>query len=153
MTPEEIAQEEEKKRAFKQWAGGMFENMQYGGAPHFNPQTGQYVRNQGGLSVTKVQRLPERPAPDAPPMERPLTPDDPNSQGRPAPEYTPAPVTPQELEPSQPSNPAPSEPEPAPDEAAPAPEGEDKEQASQANQKANRSFQNYMKLFGSPRRR
>lgn len=148
MTPEEIAQEEEKKKAFKQWAGGMFENMQYGGAPHFNPQTGEYVRNQGGLSVTKVRRLPEQSAPDAPPMERPLTPDDPNSQGRPAPAPAPSgPVTPQELEPYQSPSPASPEPEPAPDEAAPAPEGEDKEQGTQANQKANAAFRNYMKMF------
>lgn len=152
MTPEEIAREEEKRKAFKQWAGGMFERMQYGGAPHFDPNTGQYVRNQGGLSVTKVGRLPERTEADVPPMERPTHPYDgpPEAPEQEAPPQAP---TPQELETYQPPDPAPSEPEEPSDAAAPAEEEANKEQVAQANQKGNATFKNYMKLFSSPRRR
>lgn len=149
MTPEEAAQQEEKRKAFRGWASGFYDNLRRGG---------------GSLSVTRV---------------RPITPygeqqaREPELQGReptgpstqnipPSQNLEPAPATTQQQPPmDRPqttgrarafTNPAQSAESDASNSTAPS--GESQEgQAAQAksNRQANDAFRRYMSIFAGRR--
>ena len=149
MTPEEAAQQEEKRKAFRGWATGFYDNLRRGG---------------GSLSVTRVQ-------PITPYGEQQAR--EPALQGR-----EPTGPSTQNIPPSQNLEPAPANPQPQPPMDRPqttgraraftnpaqsaesdasnstAPSGENQEgDAAQAksNRQANDAFRRYMSIFAGRR--
>ena len=142
MTPEEAAQQEEKRKAFRGWATGFYDNLRRGG---------------GSLSVTRVQPItPYGEQQAREPELQGREPTGPSTQNiPPSQNLEPAPATTQQQPPMErpaTTNPAQSAQPDASNSTAPS--GESQEgQAAQAksNRQANDAFRRYMSIFAGRR--